>query len=78
MDPRVRDLYKRLIYIAREYPQGIDYIRPKLKAGFQRNRALTDTEAVDQALEKGEYIYKEIETLIFLRRYREMKRRYYS
>jgi hypothetical protein len=37
--------------------QGLNYARPKLKAGFMRHRELRG-ENVEKALEKGEFIYK--------------------
>ncbi|ODQ60081.1 hypothetical protein WICANDRAFT_29884 [Wickerhamomyces anomalus NRRL Y-366-8] len=57
MDPRVRNLYKRLLWIGRDYPQGYDYFKGKLRKGFIKNRQLEGQE-VEKALEKGEFIYK--------------------
>ena len=37
---RVIQLYKNLLYLGREYPQGYDYFRGKCHAAFMRNKGL--------------------------------------
>lgn len=51
VDPRVRRLYKQLIFAARDYPAGLDKARQQLKAAFRR--VPEDSEAVRQALVAG-------------------------
>jgi hypothetical protein len=76
MNPKVRDLYKQLLYIGREYPKGFDYFRKGLKAAFLKKRHLQDPQDIQKAIEQGQYVYKELEALWFLKKYRTMKKNY--
>ncbi len=73
---RVVQLYKSLLYLGRDYPQGYDYFRTKCHAAFMRNKDLGPQE-VETWLEKGNYIIKELEALYMLNKDRTLKRRYY-
>ena len=53
--------------MGREYPLGYPYFRRKLKASFLKNTNLPDSQ-LGKALEKGEYIKKELEALYFLKK----------
>ncbi|KAI8586976.1 lyr motif-containing protein 5a [Geranomyces variabilis] len=76
---QVKDLYKQLLYMGREYPNGgIDYFRPKLKAAFLKKRTMSDPAEIEAALKQGDYIKKELEALWFLRKYRHVKQNYYE
>ncbi len=75
---QVVQLYKTLLYLGREYPQGAEYFRAKLKATFVRNLNLKDPLKIDECLTRGHYVVKEIEALYMLRKYRALKRRYYD
>ena len=77
MDPRVRQLYKKLLFIGREYPAGYEKFRAGCKAAFLKKRDLP-ADQVQKAIEHGEYVYKELEALWFLKKYRSMKTRYYD
>merc|ERR1711879_490222 len=74
---RVIQLYKNLLYLGREYPQGYDYFRGKCHAAFMRNKGLEGPQ-VEEWLAKGDYIIKELEALYMLKKYRTLKRRYYK
>ena len=37
---RVIQLYKNLLYLGRDYPQGYDYFRGKCHSAFMRNKDL--------------------------------------
>lgn len=71
-------LYKNLLYLGREYPQGAAYFRGRLKSAFMKNKDVTDPEKIKQLVAKGEFVIKELEALYFLRKYRAMKKRYYE
>ncbi|KAK6198100.1 uncharacterized protein RJT21DRAFT_122968, partial [Scheffersomyces amazonensis] len=78
MDPRIRQAYRTLLYMGKEYPQksgGYDKFRRVLKLNFQSTKVENESELV-QALEKVEYIKKELESLYSLTRYRHLKRVY--
>ncbi|CAB4385869.1 unnamed protein product [Rhizophagus irregularis] len=76
---QVRDLYKKLLFLGREYPSGYEnFFRPKLKAAFLKNRDLKNYHEIKKAIDLGEYVIKELETLYYLRKYRSLKRSYYN
>ena len=50
----------------------------RIHDAFMRNKDLSDPEQIQQCLEKGDYIAKELEALYMLRKYRTMKSRYYD
>lgn len=76
MRPEVRLLYKELLYIGREYPKGTVVFNAMLKKGFLKNKSLSTDEEISKAVEHGRYVYKELEALWFLKKYRTIKSRY--
>jgi len=62
--------------MGRDYPQGYDHFKTRLHAAFVKKRDLTDPLQIQQAIQQGNYIVKELEALYFLSKYRELKRRY--
>ncbi|KAM7292477.1 putative growth hormone-inducible soluble protein [Ixodes scapularis] len=75
---QVVQLYKNLLHLGRDYPKGYDYFRTRLKAAFMKNREVTDPEQLSVLLARGQYIIKELEALYMLKKYRTLKKRYYS
>jgi hypothetical protein len=43
-----------------------------------RNAGETDPKKIEDLIDKGNYIVKELEALYYLRKYRTLKRRYYE
>jgi len=76
--PQVMQLYKNLLHLGREYPAGYDYFKGKLKAGFLKNKDMTEPRDIKKKLAGGRYIMKELEALYMLKKYRAMKSRYYN
>jgi len=74
---RVVQLYKTLLYMGRDYPQGYDYFRVRCHGAFMKNKDLSP-EATEEWIAKGDYIVKELEALYMLKKYRTLKRRYYD
>ncbi|KAM0748025.1 hypothetical protein T439DRAFT_383074 [Meredithblackwellia eburnea MCA 4105] len=75
---RARQLYKELLYMSREYNQGLlpDYpIHERLRRCFGAFVG-ADDDKVREGIKKAEFIQKELEALYFLRKYRAMKRRF--
>ena len=68
--------FPQLLHYGKEYPLGFDYFKPKMKAAFTKNKDVTDPEKLQQLLDHGSYIVKELEALYMLRKYRTLKRRY--
>ncbi|KAJ3044041.1 LYR motif-containing protein 5 [Rhizophlyctis rosea] len=65
---KVKTLYKQLLYIGKEYPAGFAFFRPRLKSAFLKKRNLQTAEEVEKAIKQGEFVYKELETLWFLKK----------
>lgn len=75
MNPLVRDLYKRFLWAAKDYPAGKDAIMTKVKRAFLENSSL-DEVGVKKALAYGRYCAREIVAVNQLHKYRTMKKRY--
>ncbi|CAG5149817.1 uncharacterized protein ALTATR162_LOCUS2456 [Alternaria atra] len=69
-------IYKDLLFMGREYPQGYDYFRTRLHKAFASQQHLTDEAKIKQGIERAEYVKKEIEALYYLKRYRALRQRY--
>lgn len=74
--PRVLAIYKRLLYLGRDYPDP--KFRDKLHEAFMKQRSETDPRKIKQCIKKAEFVAKEIEALYSLKKYRAMKQRYYK
>ena len=78
MHPLVRDLYKRVLIVGRDYPTGLEHVK-KGKRVFSRERASTDDFEIKKAVARGRwYVRNEITGVIKLKKYRAMKQRYYD
>lgn len=64
--------------MGRDYPLGYSYFRQRAMAAFRRHRDERDPEKIQQLIDKGWYVVKEIEALYKLKKYRTLKRRYYQ
>lgn len=62
--------------MGRDYPQGYDFFRSRLKTAFLRNRNVSDPEQIQILIQRGEFVIKEIEALYMLKKYRTLKDRY--
>ncbi|XP_065224723.1 electron transfer flavoprotein regulatory factor 1 [Planococcus citri] len=71
-------LYKTLLHLGKDYPQGYDFFRSRLKNAFLKNKDVQDPKQLDELIKKGDYIVKELEALYMLKKYRTLKRRYYD
>lgn len=68
----------QLLYLGRNYPMGYDYFRSRLKTAFLRNKDETDPQKIQQLVERGQFVVKEIKALYMLKKYRTLKKRYTS
>ncbi|CAB0036735.1 unnamed protein product [Trichogramma brassicae] len=75
---KVINLYKTLLYMGRDYPQGYDYFRGKLRKAFDKNRHETDPTQIKKMIVHGNYVIRELQALYMLKKYRTMKKRYYD
>lgn len=117
MDPRVRDLYRRFLFVGRDYPLGLRYVRDTVKRAFKDTHippavtaqpsmssaripsgagpasspapapssvpasasspaALSRDAALHRAVTKGRYMVREMEALIQLKKYRQLRKAY--
>ena len=75
LDARVRNLYKRILTVGLDYPQGLDHVRQRAKREF-RSRAHVQGEELARAVNYGRYMVSEMVGVIQLKKYRAMKQRY--
>ncbi|KAK0727471.1 hypothetical protein B0T26DRAFT_694693 [Lasiosphaeria miniovina] len=73
---QVITIYKELLNLGKDYPQGFDYFRPRLHRAFMANAHLEDAEQIRQGIARAEFVRKEIEALYYLKRYRALRKRY--
>lgn len=86
MHPLVRDLYKRVIYVGRDYPLGMDYVRNTWKDALRNPQncpsCYSDPSSpqcekeIRIAVGKGRHMVREMVGIIQLKKYRTMKQRY--
>ena len=72
----VRDLYRRILTVARDYPTGLDAVRAKAKVEFTKNAHLDDGLELRKAVSYGRYMVREMQGVVKLKKYRAMKQRY--
>lgn len=54
---KVVAIYKQLLYLGREYPQGgLAYVRPRLHRAFMANAHLRDDEAIRKGIERADFV----------------------
>lgn len=76
MHPLVRDLYKRFLVVGRDYPGGMALVRAKAKEGILKNRLLTTELEIKRAVARGRWMVRELQGVVQLKKYREMRSRY--
>lgn len=85
MHPLVRDLYKRFIWLSKDYPTGREDVRNKVKSAFfsdyntnlkPYSKDPIEEEKFKRAIHYGRYIVKECIALIQLKKYRQMNKTY--
>jgi hypothetical protein len=94
MHPLVRDLYKRVLHVGRDYPTGLAHVKETWKkalrnpdncphcyggdAKLEGDSQQTCEEEILHAVNKGRFMVKEMVGVIKLKKYRAMKQRYES
>lgn len=76
MHPKVRDLYKRLVFVGRDYPLGLEWVRRKAKLWFRQHRAVSDDLEILKLVKTGRHWVREMEHIIQMRKMRTLKRNY--
>ncbi|KAL4896743.1 hypothetical protein BDV59DRAFT_171373 [Aspergillus ambiguus] len=73
---QVINIYKEMLNLGRNYPQGYEYFRTRLHKAFASQAHLNDDEQIRKGIARAEFVKKEIEALYYLKRYRTLKQRY--
>ena len=76
MDARVRNLYKRILLVGRDYPTGLDHVRERAKKEFLMRAHIEDSLELNHAINYGRYMVREMTGVIQLKKYRALKQRY--
>lgn len=74
----VKNLYKNLVFMGKDYPLGATYFRDKCHNAFMKNRNIEDPKEIEMLIKRGEYIMKELEAMYMLRKYRSLRQKYYK
>ena len=74
MNPKVRDLYKRVLHAGRIYPQGLAHVIAKAKAQFFANAHLSSEASIGKAIVFGRYQVRELTAISQLHKYRAMRK----
>ncbi|XP_031162389.1 LYR motif-containing protein 5A [Sander lucioperca] len=73
---QVIKLYRTLLYLGRDYPQGSAYFKERLKSAFMKNKDVTDPDKIQKLVARGNSLIEELEAMCFLRKYQVMKKKY--
>jgi hypothetical protein len=80
MDPRIREMYKRLIFIGRyQYPfDNFPTVKERFKQTILKNKDVKDELELKKLIAYGRYQLRELQAAGQLHKYRTMKKNYYS
>lgn len=53
-----------------------DYFKQRLKAAFLKNKDENDDREIRRAIKHGKYVYSELESFYYLKKYRHLKKSY--
>ena len=68
-----------MAYVALDYPGGAEVVRRRAREQFYKNASLTSELEIKRAVARGRwYIRNELVGVIKLKKYRQLKRRYYD
>ncbi|KAH9880106.1 hypothetical protein J1614_002132 [Plenodomus biglobosus] len=51
-------IYKELLYLGRDYPQGYDYFRNRLHKAFASQQHITDEAKITDGIKRAEFVKK--------------------
>ncbi|KJR87631.1 LYR family protein [Sporothrix schenckii 1099-18] len=55
---QVINIYKELLNLGKDYPQGHEYFRRRLHTAFSANSALRDDDAIRRAIARAQFVQK--------------------
>ena len=76
MRPKVRELYRRILHMGRQYPTGLAAVRESAKKEFFEHKDETDEKKINLLLRRGNWRCQEMEKIIQFKKYRGMKKKY--
>jgi hypothetical protein len=76
MQPIVRDLYKRFVWVSSHYPAGRNFVLRKVKEEFFQHKDVVSEVEIKRLVAKGRYMVKELAAVSRLHKYRTLKKRY--
>jgi hypothetical protein len=76
MHPMVRDLYKRFMVVGQQYPQGLSYVRDRVRKEFLERKDISDELELKKAISYGRYWARELVAISKLHKYRALNKRY--
>ena len=77
MSNQARNLYKNLLYMGRDYPQGYSYFQRTVKNAFLKNKE-AEGEDLKRAIGQAVRFQKDLELYYHLKKYRYLKTNYYN
>jgi hypothetical protein len=77
MHTLVRDLYKRILHVGKDYPLGLEWVKSKAKPWFYQNKDYTREEDIKKAIAIGRHQVREMVAVISLKKYRYLRKTYY-
>ena len=78
MHPLVRDLYKRILHVGKDYPLGLEWVKSKAKPWFRQNKNITDEIDIRRCVALGRHQVRELRAVVGLKKYRYLKNTYYK
>jgi hypothetical protein len=75
MHPLVRNLYKRILLVGRDYPAGLSHVRERAKQAFADDAA-GDELAIKRSVARGRRYVRDMQDAVRLHKYRAVKQRY--
>jgi len=89
MHPLVRDLYKKILTVGRDYPSGLTEVRRMAKERFRKRKDVKGAyghfqsdvplgDDLKKAVHYGRYMLKEMVGVVQLKKFRALKQRYYD
>lgn len=64
----VRDLYRRVLWVGREYPTGLTHVRLKAKEHFRANALVSSDEEINRCIARGRWFVNEMIGVIQLKK----------
>lgn len=78
MDPKIRDLCKRLVLVARRHPSGEAWVKNRAREALRSSKDLCGPVEINRAVARGRRAVRDAEEFARFAKYRALRRRYPS